>query len=161
MTTAEAPISISESRPNPASATDRALIAATASTTIPATFQPRVAHSSANPRRTRARPAASPAAVTGAVCHSHQASASRGPAGEARCAAEEGGDMSEQQYRQCDVGDQAAGQNGMVVRAEGEGVAEVGDHREPSGPPCPALSLPERDGQKDDEQRREGEFVQG
>jgi hypothetical protein len=45
MTTVDAPISISESRPNPASATDRAAIAAMASTTIPTTFQPSVAYS--------------------------------------------------------------------------------------------------------------------
>jgi hypothetical protein len=39
---------------NPASATDRAEIAATASTTMPITFQPSVAYSNANPRRRRA-----------------------------------------------------------------------------------------------------------
>jgi hypothetical protein len=38
ITTAEAPISISESTPNPASATDRAEIAATARTTMPILF---------------------------------------------------------------------------------------------------------------------------
>ena len=50
-TTVEAPISISESKPNPASATDLALTAATARTTMPITFQPNVVYSSANPRR--------------------------------------------------------------------------------------------------------------
>jgi hypothetical protein len=46
-----APVSISESRPNPASATDRAVTAATASTAIPATFQPSVMPSRIRPRR--------------------------------------------------------------------------------------------------------------
>jgi hypothetical protein len=50
-TTSEAPISMSESRPNPASATDLAASAATASTTIPTRFQPSVANSSAKPAR--------------------------------------------------------------------------------------------------------------
>jgi hypothetical protein len=58
-TTVLAPISISESRPNPASATDRAPMAAIASTTIPATFQLRVITSSIWPRRSSA-----PLAVT-------------------------------------------------------------------------------------------------
>jgi hypothetical protein len=43
----DAPISISESKPNPASATDRAAIDAKASTMILATFHPSVAHSRA------------------------------------------------------------------------------------------------------------------
>src|SRR5689334_6184022 len=51
MTTMDAPISISESRPKPTSATDRAATAANASTTIPTTFHPSVAYSRANPRR--------------------------------------------------------------------------------------------------------------
>ena len=54
ITTVDAPISISESRPNPASATDRAETAAMARITIPATFQASVAYSSANPRRSKA-----------------------------------------------------------------------------------------------------------
>src|SRR5882757_9017689 len=49
LTTLEAPISIRESRPKPASATERA---AMASTTMPTTFQASV-HSKANPRRGR------------------------------------------------------------------------------------------------------------
>jgi hypothetical protein len=55
ITTVDAPISISESSPNPASATDRAEIAAMASTAIPATFQASVAYSRAKPRRSTAR----------------------------------------------------------------------------------------------------------
>src|SRR5690348_4795917 len=54
MTTVLAPISISESSPNPARATDRAASAAMARTTIPATFQASVAYSSAKPRRSKA-----------------------------------------------------------------------------------------------------------
>ena len=54
ITTVDAPISMRESRPKPASATDRAEIAATASTTMPTTFQPRVAYSRAKPRRSSA-----------------------------------------------------------------------------------------------------------
>jgi hypothetical protein len=46
-----APISIRESSPNPASATDRAATAVTASTAIPATFQPSVMPSRIRPRR--------------------------------------------------------------------------------------------------------------
>jgi hypothetical protein len=49
MTTVDAPISISESRPNPASATDWAEIAAIASTTTPATFQASVTYSRPKP----------------------------------------------------------------------------------------------------------------
>jgi hypothetical protein len=52
ITTVEAPISISESRLNPASATDRAVIAAMARITMPTTFQPSVRYSSTNPRHT-------------------------------------------------------------------------------------------------------------
>jgi len=47
ITTVDAPISISESRPNPARATDRAATAAIASTTIPITFQASVEYSRA------------------------------------------------------------------------------------------------------------------
>lgn len=54
ITTMDAPISISESRAKPASATDRAETAAMASTTIPATFHASVAYSSASPRRSSA-----------------------------------------------------------------------------------------------------------
>jgi hypothetical protein len=64
ITTADAPISISESSPNPASATDRAAATATASTMIPATFQPSVTYSSTNPRRSRAVRTRSSADVT-------------------------------------------------------------------------------------------------
>jgi hypothetical protein len=38
---------VGESKPNPASATDRAVTAATAKIAIPATFHPSAAHSSA------------------------------------------------------------------------------------------------------------------
>jgi hypothetical protein len=50
-TTTEAAISISESNPKPANATDRADTAAMANTTIPTTFQPSVMYSNAKPRR--------------------------------------------------------------------------------------------------------------
>jgi hypothetical protein len=59
-----APISISESRPNPASATDRAKMAATASTTIPATFHASVTYSRTKPRRSTAARVASSAIAT-------------------------------------------------------------------------------------------------
>src|SRR5581483_7021124 len=65
----DAPISISESRPNPASATDRAEAAAMASTTIPATFQASVTYSRAKPRRSRALRAGLAAGTTGTVWH--------------------------------------------------------------------------------------------
>jgi hypothetical protein len=68
ITTVDAPISISESRAKPASATDRAEIAATASTTIPATFQASVAYSRAKPQRSSTRRAWSSAAATGQAC---------------------------------------------------------------------------------------------
>jgi hypothetical protein len=55
-TTTEAKISISESRPNPASATDRAARAASATTTVPTTFQPSVTYSRRSPRRRSALP---------------------------------------------------------------------------------------------------------
>ena len=74
--------------------------------------------------------------------------------------AEERRDVGDQQYREGYVGDEAAGQDGVVVDAEGEGVAEVGDHGEPRGPPCPALTVPERDGDQHDEQQPEGQLVQ-
>ena len=67
ITTVDAPISISESRPNPASATDRAEMAGIASTTIPATFQASVTYSRAKPRRSRALRAALSAGVTRSV----------------------------------------------------------------------------------------------
>lgn len=51
ITTVDAPISIRESRANPASATERALIAANARTTIAATFQLSVTDSRTKPRR--------------------------------------------------------------------------------------------------------------
>ena len=54
-TTVLAPISMSESSPKPASATERALTAATASTAMPITFQPRVPASNSRPRRSRRR----------------------------------------------------------------------------------------------------------
>jgi hypothetical protein len=50
----DAPISITESKPNPASATERADTAAIASTTIPITFHASVAYSRAKPRRSSA-----------------------------------------------------------------------------------------------------------
>jgi len=53
ITTVDAPISISESSPNPARATERAAIAANASTTMPTTFQASVTYSRTNPRRSR------------------------------------------------------------------------------------------------------------
>ncbi len=68
ITTIDAPISISESRAKPASATDRAESAATASTTIPATFHASVAYSSANPRRSSALRTRSSATATAEVC---------------------------------------------------------------------------------------------
>jgi hypothetical protein len=67
MTTVDAPISISESRPNPASATDRAGIAAIARTTIPATFQASVTYSKAKPRRSSTPRTALSAEVTAPV----------------------------------------------------------------------------------------------
>jgi hypothetical protein len=51
MRTVEAPISINESRANPASATDPEASAATITTTVPTTFQQRVPYSSASPLR--------------------------------------------------------------------------------------------------------------
>src|SRR3984885_7491979 len=65
MTTVDAPISISESRPNPASATDRAAIAAMAKMTMPATFQASVTYSKTKPRRSRAARVASSASAMG------------------------------------------------------------------------------------------------
>ena len=53
-TTTLAPISISESSPNPASATDRALMAATASTAMPTTFHPSGMPSNTRPQRSSA-----------------------------------------------------------------------------------------------------------
>jgi|SRR5215469_16330250 len=53
ITTVEAPISMRESRPKPARATDRAPIAATASTTMPTTFHARVRYFRMKPRRAR------------------------------------------------------------------------------------------------------------
>src|SRR5665213_1038240 len=50
-TTTLAPISMRESRPNPASATERALSAAKLRTTTPTTFHPSVTASSSRPRR--------------------------------------------------------------------------------------------------------------
>src|SRR5512132_916098 len=50
-TTSEARISISESSPNPASATERATTAAARTTPDPTTFQPSVAYSRPRPRR--------------------------------------------------------------------------------------------------------------
>src|SRR6185437_13232837 len=64
ITMVDAPISISESRPNPASATDRAAAAAIARITIPATFQPSVTYSSAKPRRSRVPRTGSSAGTT-------------------------------------------------------------------------------------------------
>jgi hypothetical protein len=55
ITTMEAPISISESNPNPANATDRAMLAVMARTTTPTMFQPSVAYSRAKPRRSKRR----------------------------------------------------------------------------------------------------------
>ena len=52
---------MSESRPNPASATDRAETAAMARMMIPATFQPSVTYSSTKPRRSSAARSGSPA----------------------------------------------------------------------------------------------------
>lgn len=68
--------------------------------------------------------------------------------------------MGQQKQREGDIGDQAPGEDGLVVHAEGERVAEVGDHREPGGPPGPPLPLPERYRQQDDEQEREREFAE-
>ena len=51
ITTTEAPISISESSPKPARATERAASAATTSTAIPTTFHASVAYSSRKPHR--------------------------------------------------------------------------------------------------------------
>jgi hypothetical protein len=59
---------MSESRPNPASATERALTAAMARMTIPATFHPSVAHSRAKPRRTRLARAGSLNSITPRAC---------------------------------------------------------------------------------------------
>jgi hypothetical protein len=64
ITTAEAPISIRESSPNPASATDRAEIAATVSTAMPTMFQASVVYSRAKPRRSRPARVVSSAMVT-------------------------------------------------------------------------------------------------
>jgi hypothetical protein len=83
ITTVDAPISISESRVNPVSATDRAEIAAMASTTIPATFHASVAYSSAKPQRSSARRTWSWAAATAAVCQ-RPAPALRRPATQAQ-----------------------------------------------------------------------------
>jgi uncharacterized protein YfaQ (DUF2300 family) len=77
ITTMDAPISISESRAKPASATDRAAMAAKASTAIPATFHASVAYSS----RTRGA-AGSP--VSGHRPLSQQKSASGHGRGRAR-----------------------------------------------------------------------------
>src|SRR5580704_11996627 len=55
---------MSESRPNPASATDRAFTAATARMMIPGTFHPSVAHSRAKPLRTRPARAGSLSSIT-------------------------------------------------------------------------------------------------
>ena len=55
---------MSESSPNPASATDRAAAAAIAKTTTPITFQPSVTNSRANPRRSKAVRAASSTETT-------------------------------------------------------------------------------------------------
>jgi len=60
----DAPISISESGPNPASTTDRAEIAAMARTKIPTTFKVNVAYSSAKPRLSKAFRPGSSATVT-------------------------------------------------------------------------------------------------
>ena len=57
-TTMLAPISISESMPKPANATDCARTAARASTTMPTAFQPKVAASRTRPRRRSAAPLA-------------------------------------------------------------------------------------------------------
>src|SRR6266581_3074009 len=62
---------------------------------------------------------------------------------------EECRDVGEQQGGERDVSNEAAGQDGMVVDAEGEGIAEVGDHRDPGGPPGPALAAAERAGEQD------------
>ena len=59
---------MSESRPKPASATDRALTAAMARMMIPATFHPSVAHSRAKPRRTRPARAGSLNSITLRAC---------------------------------------------------------------------------------------------
>ena len=70
MTTVLAPISMSESSPNPPSATDRAATAAKASTTTPTTFQPRVIPSRMKPRRRSRRcwsAATAPVASSGNV----------------------------------------------------------------------------------------------
>ena len=53
MTTSEAPISIRESSPNPARATEAAASAAAITTIALTTFQPSVAYSSTRPRRSR------------------------------------------------------------------------------------------------------------
>jgi hypothetical protein len=64
ITTVDAPISMSESSPNPASATDRAAMAAIARTATPITFQPSVTNSRAKPRRSKAAQAASSMMIT-------------------------------------------------------------------------------------------------
>ena len=66
-TTTEAPISISESSPNPASATDRAATAVMASTTMPTAFHPSVRYSNQNPYRNSRRRVVSCVDVTPAV----------------------------------------------------------------------------------------------
>jgi uncharacterized membrane protein YkvA (DUF1232 family) len=56
--------------------------------------------------------------------------------------AEEGGDVGQQQGRQGDVGDQAAGQDGLVMRAESEGRARQKPHQprgRDTGQPRPGL----------------------
>ena len=67
----DAPISIRESRPNPARATERAATAAMASTTIPGTFQINVTYSRAKPRRSRTLRATPSAEVTEQVWQAH------------------------------------------------------------------------------------------
>ena len=52
-TITEAKISIRESRPNPARATERASMAAVTTTTVPTMFHASVMHSSSNPRRSQ------------------------------------------------------------------------------------------------------------
>src|SRR6266536_3086627 len=83
ITTVEAPISMSESRPNPASATDRADMAAIARTTIPITFQHRVLYSRANPRRSRALRVLSSMAVMDLILLAAQVRSANAPLGPA------------------------------------------------------------------------------